>query len=234
MTEKTIKPVILFDVNETLLDMTPLKNNINTLLANSQAFRIWFGMLLHYSLVDNATNQYHNFSTIGLATLEMTAKSLNKSVTEKEMKEALSVIRKLKAYPDVNKGLKLLKENGFRLATLTNSPEDLLTEQLINSNVTDYFEATLSIDTVKKYKPAAETYIWAASKLNVLPKNIIMVAAHGWDLTGAMLAGLKTGFVAREGQSLYSLSNKPDFEASNIYEIAQAIIEQYNGESKNR
>lgn len=228
-----IKPLIIFDVNETLLDMTPLKNNINALLNNNQGFRIWFGMLLHYSLVDNATNQYHNFSSIAAATLEMAAKSLHKSVSEEEIKEALSVIRKLKTYPDAEKGLKLLKENGFKLATLTNSPENLLKEQLINSNLTDYFELTLSIDAIKKYKPAPETYHWAAKQLQVQPENIIMIAAHGWDITGAMLAGLQTGFVAREGQSLYSLSNKPDYQANDIYQIAHLIIKQYSGAAQN-
>lgn len=233
MNSKNTKPVLLFDVNETLLDMTPLKNAINTLLEEPLAFKIWFGMVLHYSLVDNCTNQYHDFSAIGAAMLEMTATSLNKTITEDEIKKTLSIIRNLKAYPDVLKGLQLLKEDGFRLATLTNSPENALKEQLLNSNLTDCFELTLSIDTIKKYKPAPETYQWAATKLKVQPENIIMIAAHGWDLTGAMLAGLQTGFVAREGQSLYSLSNKPDYEANDIYQIAQLIIKHYSGVAQN-
>jgi 2-haloacid dehalogenase len=49
-----------------------------------------------------------------------------------------------------------------RLATLTNSPPLAKKQQLINSNLTDYFEQALSIDSLKKYKPAAETYLWAA------------------------------------------------------------------------
>jgi 2-haloacid dehalogenase len=55
MNSNNTKPVIIFDVNETLLDMAPLKNNINSLLEEPQAFRIWFGMVLHYSLVENCT-----------------------------------------------------------------------------------------------------------------------------------------------------------------------------------
>lgn len=227
MNLKNTKPVLLFDVNETLLDMTPLKNAINTLLEEPLAFKIWFGMVLHHSLVDNCTNQYHDFSTIAAAMLKMTATSLNKTITEDETKKTLSVIRNLKAYPDVLKGLQLLKENGFRLATLTNSPENALKEQLINSNLTDVFELALSIDTIKKYKPDPQTYEWAATKLGQEPQNIIMIAAHGWDLAGAINAGLQTGFVAREGQSLYSLSDNPTFQAKDIYEMALVLIEEY-------
>jgi 2-haloacid dehalogenase len=72
--------------------------------------------------------------------------------------------------------LTLLKENGFRLATLTNSPN--AKEQLINSNLTDHFEQALSINAIEKYKPAAETYLWAAKKLAVKPQEMIMIAAH--------------------------------------------------------
>jgi len=227
MSSKNTKPVLLFDVNETLLDMTPLKIAINTLLEEPMAFKIWFGMVLHHSLVDNCINQYHDFSMIAVAMLKMTATSLNKTITEEETKKTLSEIRKLKAYPDVLKGLQLLKENGFRLATLTNSPENALKEQLINSNLTDIFELALSIDTLKKYKPNAETYIWAATKLDQQPQDIIMIAAHGWDLAGAMNAGLLTAFVAREGQSLYSLSDGPTYEAKDIYQMALILIERY-------
>jgi 2-haloacid dehalogenase len=227
MNFKNTKPVLLFDVNETLLDMTPLKNAINTLLEEPMAFKIWFGMVLHHSLVDNCTNQYHDFSTIAAAMLKMTATSLNKTITEEEAKKALSVIKNLKAYPDVLKGLQLLKENGFRLATLTNSPENALKEQLINSNLTDIFELALSIDTLKKYKPDPQTYKWAATQLDQEPQNIIMIAAHGWDLAGAMNAGLKTGFIAREGQSLYSLTDNPNYAAKDIYEMALVLIEKY-------
>jgi 2-haloacid dehalogenase len=221
------KPVIVFDVNETLLDMAPLKTNINNLLEEPQAFRIWFGMVLHYSLVENCTDQYHDFSTIAEAVLKMSAASLNKTVSDENMKKALSAIKSLKAYPDVEKGLTLLKENGFRLATLTNSPENALKEQLINSNLTDHFEQALSINAIEKYKPLAETYLWAAKKLGVKPEEIIMIAAHGWDLAGATNAGLAIGFIAREGQSLYTLSKKPDFEASDILEMAEKLVATY-------
>ena len=227
MTTINTKPVILFDVNETLLDMTPLKSKINFLLDDKQGFRIWFGMLLHYSLVDNCTNQYHDFTTIAKATLQMAGKSLNKELSEEEIKATLAVIKQLKTYPDVEEGLDLLKQNGFRLATLTNTPESTLIEQLTNSKLVHYFERTLSIDTIKKYKPAPETYHWAAKQLNVKAENMVMVAAHGWDLTGAMLAGLETGFVAREGQSVYFLSAKPNYEAKNIYKMAQVLVAHY-------
>ncbi|CAM3092263.1 haloacid dehalogenase type II [Flavobacterium frigoris] len=227
MTPHKNKPVLVFDVNETLLDMTPLKISVNALLGNEQGFRIWFGMLLHYSTVSNSINEYYDFSTIAAATLGMAATSMNKKIDEDEIKEALSTIKTLEAYPDVKNGLKLLKDNGFRLATLTNSPPHALKQQLINSNLTDYFEQTLSIDSLKKYKPEAATYLWAAKELAVQPEEMLMIAAHGWDIAGASHAGLATCFIAREGQSIYTLSNKPDYVADDILAIAEQLVAAY-------
>ncbi|WP_051224076.1 haloacid dehalogenase type II [Flavobacterium tegetincola] len=225
MTQK--KPVLVFDVNETLLDMTPLKKAINLLLNQEQGFRIWFGMLLHYSTVSNEIEQYHDFTTIAATTLQMAATSLDVNVSEAQIKETLAIITSLQTYPDVAKGLHLLKENGFRLITLTNSPDGALQKQLENSNLTHYFEQALSIDTVRKYKPAKETYHWAAKKLAVAPEEMMLIAAHGWDIAGASHAGLATGFIAREGQSLYNLARNPDYVAKDILEMAHLLVAHY-------
>ena len=225
MMEENKRPsVILFDVNETLMDMSPLKKKVNDMLDSKRGFRIWFGMLLQYSLVDNCTGQYHDFSTISDATLDMAAKALEKEIEGDEKKEALALMKKLSAYADVEKGLKLLKEAGFRLATLTNSPMPTLTAQLQHSGLTTYFEATLSIDAVQKYKPAPESYQYAARTLGVSTSEIIMVAAHGWDIAGAMQAGLQAAFIERKGQSLYPLALKPQFVCKNLVDFANAII----------
>jgi len=220
-------PLIVFDVNETLLDMSVLKNKINSLLGSSNGFRIWFGMLLQYSLVDNCTGTYHDFVSIANATLDMAANALKTEVGENEKKAALATIKELPAYPDVPKGLQLLKENGFRLATLTNSPLTTLTAQLQYAKLTEYFEATLSIDTIKKYKPAVETYTWATEQLSANVTDAILIAAHGWDIAGALQAGMQAAFIEREGQSLYPLASSPQFIGKDLIEVSNSIIAHY-------
>lgn len=212
--------VIIFDVNETLLDMSPLKKKINALLNTSKGSHIWFGMLLQYSLVDNCTNNYHDFPSIANATLDMAAKALKADIDQNEKKEALQTIKKLSAYDDVQKGLQLLKENGFRLATLTNSPANTLSAQLQYAKLTEYFEATLSIDSIKKYKPDLETYKWAAKQLSVNVSDVMLVAAHGWDIAGALQAGLQTAFIERKGQALYTLSLSPQIVGKDLVDVA--------------
>lgn len=230
MENNEIASVILFDVNETLMDMNPLKKKINALLNTRRGFRIWFGMLLHYSLVDNHTGQYHDFSEIANATLGMAAKTLKINIEKEQKKEALGTIKKLSAYPDVKTGLELLKEAGFRLATLTNSPMQTLTAQLQHAGIENYFEETLSIDTIKKYKPAVDTYQFAAQKMGVNTNEVIMVAAHGWDIAGALNAGMQAAFIERKGQSLYPLTSSPQYKGMDLEEVAKIIIKKKKSE----
>lgn len=222
------KPVILFDVNETLLDMSPLKERINSIFDHPDAFRVWFGLLLQYSLVANTTEEYHDFPTIADATLTMAAQSFGKTIDKETQKTALSLMKQLNPYPDVKPGLQKLKASGFRLATLTNSPESVLNDQLTFAEISGYFEASLSIDTIRTYKPALSTYRWAAEQLSAQKNNMILVAAHGWDIAGAAGAGLHTAFIARKGQSLYPLAGKPDFQEADLLTLAESIELKYN------
>ncbi|OLY91417.1 2-haloacid dehalogenase [Cnuella takakiae] len=223
MNQFTKPAVILFDVNETLLDMTPVKRKVNSILDSRSGFRIWFGLLLQYSLVENCTNQYHDFATIGNAALDLAAVALDEEVGEHEKKAALSLMGHLKPYKDVKPGLQLLKQQGLRLATLTNSPQQTLMTQLSNSALTSYFEANLSVDAVRKFKPAVEPYQHAAAVLGVAPSEILMVAAHGWDIAGAAAAGMQTAFIRRKGQAPYTLAPKPDYSCRHIKDLANTL-----------
>lgn len=220
-------PVIVFDVNETLMDMEPLKKKVNALLKNEKAFNVWFFMLLHYSLVDNETNNYHDFTNIAQATLQMAANVFNVETDESSRKDALSTIKTLKAHSDVPTGLQKLKDAGFTLVTLTNSPPDTLKAQMDFAGLKTYFKDLLSIDAVKKYKPAPESYQYAAQQLGKPLEKMIMVAAHGWDIAGAAQAGMLTAFISRTGQSLYPLATKPTFEGRDLTDIVEQIIKKY-------
>lgn len=85
----------------------------------------------------------------------------------------------------------------------------------------------MSIDSIKKYKPTLQTYKWATEKLSVKPSDAMLVAAHGWDVAGALQAGLQACFIERQGQALYPLAQKPQFSGKDVTGIADKIISHY-------
>lgn len=158
--------VIFFDVNETLLDLAPLKDSVaNALGGRKELVTLWFTTMLQYSLVATVGDQYRDFGEIGAATLQMVARNNDISLTEDKAKEALAPIRSLPAHSEVPEALGRLKNGGYTLVTLTNSSNKAVEEQMTNSGLKQYFEQLLSIEDVGMYKPHSRVYNWAARKM---------------------------------------------------------------------
>lgn len=216
--------MIIFDVNETLLDISNVKKKVNKALSSKRGFKLWFGLLLQYSLVDTVTNNYHDFATIANATLTMAAQALETEIKEDDKKDILNQMKDLSPHKDVKEGLTLLKDAGYRLVTLTNSPPATLQHQLQKGGLSVFFEAALSVDEFRMYKPHVDVYKKALEKLGVQPQEAIMVAAHGWDIAGALAAGMQAAFIERKGHMLYPLAPKPHYISKGVVEFAQNFI----------
>lgn len=221
---KSSPTLLIFDVNETLLDMSPLKQSINKALKNDYGFDVWFPSLLQYSLVETCTGTYHDFSMIAAATFQMTAMKFEFDFTEDEIQEILSPITNLKPHPEVPEALSLLKESNFKLIALTNGKPEVAVEQLKHSEIDHFFEEVISVDVVKKYKPHPDTYSYVLNKYVVSAKNAMMIAAHGWDITGAQQAGLQTTFISRSGKFKYPLASKPTLERPDCLSFAKSLL----------
>ncbi|MDT0650671.1 haloacid dehalogenase type II [Autumnicola edwardsiae] len=216
--------LLIFDVNETLLDLNPLKNTVNEALQNDLAFELWFPMLLQYSLVETITHKYHDFTEVGVATFKMLTGKMNLSYSEEEIRKILSQIKELPPHPEVVDALQKLRNENFRMIALSNGKPSVLREQLKFANIDTYFVDIISVEVVKKYKPHREAYDHVLKKEKVPAERAMLVAAHGWDIAGAKSSGLKAAFIRRKGKSLYSLSEKPDLEAEDMLDLAEKLV----------
>ncbi|GAC1595915.1 MAG: haloacid dehalogenase type II [Hymenobacter sp.] len=217
--------VLLFDVNETLLDLSKLKKALVSAFGNKAAFRQWFGLLLQYSLVDTVTERYHPFGTIADAALDMTAAMLEeKPLNAADKKDILALMTQLPAHPDVKEGLEMLRRAGYGLVAFTNSTNAVLDQQLRYAGIISYFEQGLSVDPMRRFKPHLATYEQAVRQAGAIPAGAALIAAHGWDLAGAQAAGLATGFIARPGQTLYPLAAPPTYQGTTLVELARQLV----------
>ncbi|ERM84305.1 hypothetical protein P872_14765 [Rhodonellum psychrophilum GCM71 = DSM 17998] len=217
--------LLIFDVNETLLDLRPLKTAINRGFQNDTAFDQWFSLLLQYSWVETITEEFRGFGEIGKAVLEMLAEKQNKKFSAGEIENILDWIRKLPPHPDVVEGLEMLKKEGFRMVVLTNGTLEVAKEQLKYSGLDAYFEDIFSVESVKNYKPHGMNYQKVLGQMNVSATEAMMVACHAWDITGAQRAGLQGCFIARPGMVWYPLENRPMILENTLSQAAAKIIE---------
>ncbi len=216
--------VIVFDVNETMLDTNALEPHFERVFGEKSALREWFSQLLLYSEVATIAGPYFDFSTIAGAALDMTAASREVKLSSNDKEQILKAMLSLPPHPDVHDALAPLRDAGLRLVTLTNSSPRAMEEQLKSAGIEDYFERKFSVDSVRKYKPAPETYQMVAMELDLTTSDLRMVAAHAWDIIGAMRAGCAAAFVARPGKVLNPLLDEPDIVGPDLLAVAEQII----------
>ena len=220
-----VKPEILFfDINETLLDLEPLKLSIAEILGGKRELAtLWFTTMLQYSMVTSVSNQYRDFGAIGVATLLMVAKSNDIILTEEQAKKAVQPILSLKPHPEVEQSLSLLKNDGYKLVSFTNSSNYAVQQQLKNAKIDSFFDEQVSIEDFGKFKPDLDVYHWAARKMKTENQNCMLIAAHGWDIAGALWAGWRAAFISRKGQQLFPLAPTPELDNPNLLELAREL-----------
>ncbi len=221
--------VCVFDVNETLLDLGALDPHFERVFGDAGVRRAWFLQLLQSAVVATVTGVYSNVGTTGAAALEMVAEREGVDLSEEDKQEILGGMRELPPHPEVAESLDRLHDAELRLATLTNSTKHVAQAQMENSGLRDYFEQNLSADSVRRLKPAPEPYRMAAESLGVEVGQVRLVAAHAWDVAGALRAGCAAAFVARPGMVLDPLADRPDVVGADLREVADRILEIESG-----
>ena len=222
---------ILMDVYETMLNMTDVERKVNHLMDSKRGYIIWFELFMEYCFVDNCTVQFHDFSSIARATMKMAGMKLGSRIGDDEVNEVLDLLRQLPVHDGVQSGLSKLRDSGYRLAALTNTPEQTVLDRMEPTGLVSYFDMILSAEHVKKYKPCIEVYQWAAKKLNAAVDEILMVSAHGWDIAGAANAGMQTAYIRKDREMLYPLAPKPDFICGNLSDL---VVQLNQAESKEK
>jgi 2-haloacid dehalogenase len=216
--------ILVFDVNETLLDVGTLEPRFARLFGDGRVLREWFGNVLLYSNVVTLAGPYADFGTIGGAALDMTASARGVTLSAEARGDILQGMLTLPAHPDVRPGLERLRDAGFRMVTLTNSAPAAVTRQLEQAGLAGFFERAFSVDAVRRFKPAPEPYRHVATELGVAPGQLRMVAAHAWDVHGALQAGLSAVLLTRPGHARFPHGPTPDVVAATLIDAVPLIL----------
>ena len=222
------RPVIVFDVNETLMNLDGVNPVFDRIFNDPAAMRLWFGGLITYSEALTLAGVYVPFTDIGGAVLRMLAATRDIAISDADAAELTNRFATMPPHPDVPPALHRLREHGFRLFTLTDNTLEISGRQLEHAGIIDLFERRFSVDeTVKRHKPAQEAYHSVATALQLEPGNICLVAAHVWDTIGAQSAGWQAGLILREGNAPLDVGPQPDYIGKDLDAIADQLIERY-------
>ena len=222
------RPVIVFVVNETLMNLDGVNPVFDRIFNDPAAMRLWFGGLITYSEALTLAGVYVPFTDIGGAVLRMLAATRDIAISDADAAELTNRFATMPPHPDVPPALHRLREHGFRLFTLTDNTLEISGRQLEHAGIIDLFERRFSVDeTVKRHKPAQEAYHSVATALQLEPGNICLVAAHVWDTIGAQSAGWQAGLILREGNAPLDVGPQPNYIGKDLDAIADQLIERY-------
>lgn len=218
------KPVLVFDVNETLLDVKALRPRFEAVVGDGSLLAPWFGLMLRNSLVATTTEAYRPFDVQGTDALVVTARKAGIELGWEAAASVVAGMKELPAHSDVAPALDRLVSAGFELVTLTNSSPSMVEAQIGNAGLRGFFSKLFSVEPTQRFKPHPAPYRMVAAELDLSADALMMIAAHDWDITGAIRTGMRGVFVARPGQMVSGIGEQAEFVADDIDAVAERLI----------
>ena len=218
--------IIVFDVNETLLDITTIEPLFDRLFDDRSVLREWFAQLILYSQTMTLSGLYTPFDKLAVGSLRMVASIHDVPVDERDIDELKAMMNTMPAHSDVIPALTRLRDAGFRLVTLTNSAGPSSPTPLERAGLGGFFEHYFSVEEVRKFKPAPETYRLVAAEMRVETSDLCLVACHLWDTIGAQAAGCRGALVTRPHNAILHAADVPipDLNSSDLTGLADLIV----------
>jgi 2-haloacid dehalogenase len=214
--------VVAFDVNETLFSLQRLGPAFAAVGLDPAVVPLWFARLLRDGFALTAMGQYRPFSDLAGQTLRALDPD---KVDDAAVDTVLGAFRQLDPFPDVEPALRMLHDAAVPAVTLTNGSADLVGALLSRAGLDRYVQRSLSVDGVRRWKPAPEPYRWAAAECGVEPGQVALVASHPWDCAGAHTAGLTSAWVNRTGAALPTMFPPPDVTGHDLPTIVANLLD---------
>ena len=220
-------PLVVFDVNETLLDLETMAPTFDRIFDDKAAMRLWFANFIMYSAALTVAGQYVPFTDIGAAVMKMLARTRGIEIKDADRQELTEKFSTMPAHAEVPAALDKLRTAGFRLFTLTDNLLEIQGRQLGHAGILNLFERRFSADGVKRHKPAPEAYAYVEKELRVRPAQLCLVACHTWDTLGAVAAGWDAALIRRAGNDVLTVGPQPQIIGGDLDDVADHLIVRY-------
>ena len=216
--------VVVFDVNETLSDMSPMGRRFADVGAPEHLAKLWFATLLRDGFALTAAGGQRPFAEIGVAALRtvLHGVSLDRDVDE-AVEHVMTGFSQLAVHPDVPDGVRALRRTGRRLVTLTNGATTVAEQLLGEAGILSEFERLLSVEDAPAWKPARAAYEHAAATCGSDLGDMLLVAVHPWDIDGAARAGMTTARINRTGAPYPDVFTPPTFTVAALPDLADRL-----------
>jgi 2-haloacid dehalogenase len=211
--------VVAFDVNETLVDLAPVRATLVEAGQPESLLGTVFARTLLTGFAAATTGTWCRFRDAFDAALAQEC-----DLDPHDRAQVAEAFGELAPYPDVEPALRQLAQAGVRVVTLTHGSPGVAEAALARGGVTPLVERSLSSEAIRAWKPSREVYLWAAGTCDVDPGRMALVAAHGWDVLGAQRAGLTGAWFPRSERSYPAVYEPPHVSATDLGAAVDALL----------
>ena len=215
---------IVFDAFP-IFDPRPIAALAETLFpGNGPAImNIWRTRQFDYQWLRALAGRYTDFLQATEGSLLFTAKQLQLELSADKRQQLMSAWSNLHVWPDVPDSINALRGAGFRLAFLSNMSASMLNDGLKKARLEDKFEAIMSTDRIRSYKPDPRAYRMAMDQLSLSREEILFVAFAGWDVAGAKWFGYPTFWLNRLASPAEELGVEADASGQDLNSLVQFV-----------
>lgn len=214
---------IVFDVNETLSDLSPLAKAFEAEGLPPLAARVWFAGILRDGFALTVTNDNPGFAELAKDSLErLCADTRGGGDHAAAVENIMTTLTSLPVHDDVVPGVEALSHQA-ELVTLSNGATSVADGLFERAGIRGHFARLLSVADAPVWKPGNSAYQYAAMELGRQTQEMLLVAVHPWDIHGAHRAGLRTAWINRTGTSYPEYFDAPDLELVSLLDLAGAI-----------
>jgi 2-haloacid dehalogenase len=213
--------IVVFDIIGTCFSLDKPRQQLKELGAPSYALELWFAQSLRDAFAFSHAGAYQPLKKILQAELPRTLKTFGIELTVEQHSQVMATMKELELQPGAKEAFARLTQGGWQIMALTNGSEDSTHHLLAQAGVQQYFTQVYSCDAISRTKPHPDVY-------RMIPTEDLdqtwLVAAHAWDIAGAMRVGMKTAFVTQLESSYLEVYPQPQLRVENLSQAAEQIL----------
>lgn len=219
---------LVFDVNETLSDLSGLGPRLEEVGASPGLVSEWFAGVLRDGFALSAAGGYVDFTDVAAEHLRVLLEERPGRTTDAhaDAQYVVEAIPELPTHADVSEGIHELHGAGLPLFAMTNGSAESAETFLRRAGLLDRFQAVLSVEEPRAWKPARAAYQYAAHRTGYRVEELMMVSVHPWDIDGARRAGLSTAWLRRAASAYPAFLGAPDLIAQTLPHLAALLPRQ--------
>ena len=212
----------VFDLYGTLVDYTSLGSSCATFAPQPEPFvTAWRAKQISYTFAATLMDRYIDFDTITVMAFDYTAASHGLEASAAQRATAIAAWSRLPVYADVVATLLAMRARGAKTAILSNGTPSSIARTIENAGIVKYFDAVLSVDAVRRYKPHPSVYDLVCERFATTPQRIAFVSSNGWDATGAAEFGFRVHWCNRGKMPAETMGAKPTRVIASLADLLQ-------------